>query len=98
MGETPNEFKLENPPSDGISAVKFGPNSAQFLLVSSWDTTVRLYDIVSNNMRIKYNHSSPVLDCCFHVSIVCESLRVVDKEWALCMHHQISLLLTMSHR
>ena len=67
MGETPNEFKLKNPPNDGISAVKFGGTS-QFLLTSSWDTSVRLYDIVSNNMRLKYHHQAPVLDCCFYVS------------------------------
>ena len=69
MADQVNEFKLKNPPADGISAVKFGPNSNQFLLVSSWDTTVRLYDVVSNSMRMMYNHSSPVLDCCFHVRI-----------------------------
>lgn len=68
MGETPNEFKLKNSPEDGISAVKFGPNTNQFLLVSSWDTSVRLYDIVTDNMRIQYGHTAPVLDCCFQVS------------------------------
>lgn len=67
MGESPNEFKLNNPPGDGISSVKFGPTSSQFLLVSSWDDSVRLYDIIANNLRIKYSHSAPVLDCCFQV-------------------------------
>ncbi|XP_052099835.1 mitotic checkpoint protein BUB3-like [Mytilus californianus] len=69
MGETPNEFQLKNPPNDGISSVKFGPNSSQFLLVSSWDSTVRLYDIVANNKRMEYFHSAPVLDCCFHDAV-----------------------------
>lgn len=69
LGETPNEFKLNSPPGDGISAVKFGPNSSQFLLVSSWDTTVRLYDVTSNTMRMKYNHPGPVLDCCFYDAV-----------------------------
>lgn len=69
MGETPKEFKLKNGPTDGISAVKFGPNSSQFLLVSSWDSTVRLYDVISNNMRMQYNHPVPVLDCAFHVRL-----------------------------
>lgn len=68
MAETPNEFKLKNAPEDGISAVKFGTTN-QFLLASSWDQTVRLYDVISNNLRIKYSHSEPVLDCCFYVSI-----------------------------
>ena len=40
-----SEFQLKNGPDDGISQVKFGPSSSQFLLVSSWDTNVRLYDV-----------------------------------------------------
>ena len=68
MAETPNEFQLKNPPTDGVTAVKFGPGSSQFLLCSSWDTSVRLYDVISNHLRMKYNHPAPVLDCCFHVS------------------------------
>ncbi|XP_002738187.1 mitotic checkpoint protein BUB3-like [Saccoglossus kowalevskii] len=62
----PNEYKLSQCPDDGISAVKFGPNTSQFLLVSSWDSSVRLYDINANIMRTKYTHPEPVLDCCFH--------------------------------
>lgn len=65
-----SEIKLVSCPEDGISAVKFAPNSSQFLLVSSWDTTVRLYDVNDNTMRMKYNHSAPVLDCCFQVILV----------------------------
>ena len=70
VSETPNEFKLSNMHNDGISAVKFGPHSKQFLLVSSWDETVRLYDVVADTQRFKYTHSAPVLDCCFYVSKV----------------------------
>jgi len=62
-----SETKLNSAPEDGISAVKFAPNSSQFLLVSSWDCTVRLYDVIDNFMRMKYVHSTPVLDCCFQV-------------------------------
>ena len=65
-----SETKLNSTPDDGISAVKFAPNSSQFLLVSSWDCSVRLYDINDNFMRMKYMHSTPVLDCCFQVCIV----------------------------
>ncbi|RXM91234.1 Mitotic checkpoint protein BUB3 [Acipenser ruthenus] len=61
-----NEFKLNQGPEDGISAVKFSPSTAQFLLVSSWDTTVRLFDVGGNAMRMKYQHSAPVLDCAFY--------------------------------
>lgn len=64
-----SEIKLVNCPEDGISAVKFAPNSSQFLLVSSWDTTVRLYDVNDNTMRMKYSHMAPVLDCCFQDAV-----------------------------
>ncbi|XP_061412259.1 mitotic checkpoint protein BUB3 [Lethenteron reissneri] len=60
-----SEFKLNQSPEDGITAVKFGPNSSQFLLVSSWDCTVRLHDVTGNTQRVKYTHAGPVLDCAF---------------------------------
>ncbi|PIK55477.1 budding uninhibited by benzimidazoles 3-like [Apostichopus japonicus] len=66
MPDATSEFKLNDAPEDCISSVKFGPNSSQFLLVSSWDETVRLYDVQSNSMRAKYKHDRAVLDCCFH--------------------------------
>ncbi|PSN38337.1 Mitotic checkpoint protein BUB3 [Blattella germanica] len=69
MTESRTEFKLKTPPEDGISSVKFGPNSAQFLLVSSWDNTVRLYDVITNSMRLKYSHDRPVLDVCFQDAV-----------------------------
>lgn len=64
-----NEFKLNQPPEDGISSVKFSPNTSQFLLVSSWDTSVRLYDVPANSLRLKYQHSGAVLDCAFYVRV-----------------------------
>lgn len=64
-----NEYKLNQGPEDGISAVKFSPSTAQFLLVSSWDCTVRLFDVVTNTMRMKYQHTGPVLDCAFYVGL-----------------------------
>ncbi|XP_002129118.1 mitotic checkpoint protein BUB3-like [Ciona intestinalis] len=64
-----NEFKLNNCPTDGISSVKFSPSTSQFLLASSWDMSVRLYDVTENSQRFKYEHKSPVLDCCFSDSV-----------------------------
>lgn len=61
------EVQVNYAPSDVISALSFAPQSSQFLAVSSWDGSVRLYDVVSNNMRQKYLHNSPVLDVCFQV-------------------------------
>ncbi|XKL64107.1 hypothetical protein PGB90_004193 [Kerria lacca] len=69
IGEPRSEYKLKSPPSDAISSVKFGPLSSQFLLVSSWDNSVRLYDIQSNNLRMMYSHDRPVLDCCFQDAV-----------------------------
>ncbi|KAJ8365558.1 hypothetical protein SKAU_G00143890 [Synaphobranchus kaupii] len=61
-----NEFKLNQGPEDSISAVKFSPSTAPFLLVSSWDSTVRLFDVGGNSLRMKYQHLAPVLDCAFY--------------------------------
>uniref|UniRef100_A0AAV2LHG6 Mitotic checkpoint protein BUB3 n=1 Tax=Knipowitschia caucasica TaxID=637954 RepID=A0AAV2LHG6_KNICA len=61
-----NEYKLSAAPEDGVSAVKFSPSASQFLLVSSWDSSVRLYDVTANTVRMKYQHSAPVLDCAFY--------------------------------
>lgn len=63
------EYKLKSPPEDCISSVKFGPHTNQFLLVSSWDCTVRLYDVTTNSLRHKYNHDSSVLDVCFQDAV-----------------------------
>jgi len=65
MAESRTEFKLKTPPGDGISNITFSPSSPQFLLASSWDSTVRLYDISSNTQRMCYTHPTPVLDCAF---------------------------------
>ena len=61
------ETKLKSPPEDAISSVMFSPGSSQFLLASSWDSSVRPYDVVSNSLRLKYNHERSVLDICFQV-------------------------------
>lgn len=67
VAESRTEFKLKSLPEDAISSVKFAPKSNQFLLLSSWDCSVRLYDVVANVERHKYNHELPVLDVCFRV-------------------------------
>lgn len=60
-----SEFQLKNGPSDGISRVRFAPNSPQFLLSSSWDSSLRLYDVQANTMRVKFLSGGPLLDCAF---------------------------------
>jgi len=63
--ETSNEFLLKNPPKDTISSAKFSPTSSNFLFVTSWDSTSRLYDIGNNSQRSCYEDDFPVFDCCF---------------------------------
>lgn len=61
------EFELNQPPTDGITRLCFNPvpNSSQ-LLVSSWDNSVRLYNIAQNSLQHMYTHQYAVLDCCFY--------------------------------
>ncbi|GFR11360.1 mitotic checkpoint protein BUB3, partial [Trichonephila clavata] len=65
LSDATNEFTLHDAPTDLISSVNFGPSSSQFLLSSSWDHTVRLFDVTKNTLHMKYEHDAPVLDCCF---------------------------------
>lgn len=60
-----SEFQLDDTPSDAISSIKFGHKSSQFLLATSWDSSVRLYDIDQNRLIHTFFHKKAVLDCCF---------------------------------
>lgn len=84
MAETPNEFKLDNAPEDGISSVRFCPTSSQFLLVSSWDCKVHLYDVLHNKKRLEYYHQEPVLDCCFQVFKNLHEKKSLNSQLFLC--------------
>lgn len=64
-----SEFQIDEAPNDGISAIKFAPRNSQYLLASSWDSTVRLYDIDHNKLKHLYRHENAVLDCCFSVDM-----------------------------
>lgn len=59
-----NEILLAAPPGDGISCVTFAPKSNS-LLVSSWDSTARLYDASQNISRATFNFKAACLSCCF---------------------------------
>ncbi|VDK80423.1 unnamed protein product [Dibothriocephalus latus] len=60
------QLKLSNPPGDTISAVHFQPGKgAEFLIASSWDCSVRLYDVTSGSQRTSFEHKTPVLASCF---------------------------------
>lgn len=60
-----SEFQIDDAPTDATSSLKFAPNNSQFLLASSWDDQVRLYDVDNNKLKASYNHHLAVLDCCF---------------------------------
>lgn len=68
-----NEWKLKNPPNDCIQSVRFGPTDNRHLLTASWDCTVRLYDAVSNQLKVQYSHDAPVLDAAFQDNYCCWS-------------------------
>ncbi|KAG2008923.1 WD40 repeat-containing protein [Coprinopsis cinerea AmutBmut pab1-1] len=63
---------LSSVPFDSISSIRWSPTSPDQMLVSSWDTTVRLYDIGDvpytnggrpSEQRVKFDHRAPVLAC-----------------------------------
>lgn len=53
---------LNNPPSDGITAISFGIDT-RLLFVSSWDSWLRVYDIDANVVPLKMLQPCPLLDC-----------------------------------
>ncbi|CDZ97849.1 mRNA export protein (contains WD40 repeats) [Phaffia rhodozyma] len=66
-GSTPPDSDLVNPPSDSVSAVSFSP-TADILAVSSWDSTVRLYETNAQGQsqgKAEYKHEGPVMDLCW---------------------------------
>ncbi|KAF1800563.1 WD40-repeat-containing domain protein [Mucor lusitanicus] len=61
----PTQIELKNPPKDGISNVCFHPTDPDVLLVSSWDKTLRLYNVDRNELLQTFNTNAAILDCCF---------------------------------
>lgn len=63
------ETQLGEISSDVLSALEFAPQSNQYLAVSSWDGSVRLYDIQNpSKCRQKFSFDNPILDIAFTVS------------------------------
>jgi len=59
------QTELSSPPFDSISSVRFSPFGSTHLLVSSWDATVRFYDVNANEQKAKFDQRAAVLSCCF---------------------------------
>jgi cell cycle arrest protein BUB3 len=58
------DFPLHNPPKDGVTAMRFGTDGRS-LLVSSWDSSLRVYDVDANVVQARLLQPCPLLDCDF---------------------------------
>ncbi|XP_048134992.1 mitotic checkpoint protein BUB3.3-like [Rhodamnia argentea] len=56
--------KLDNPIRDAISRAQFAPQSNN-LLVSSWDSCLRLFDVDGSELRLEAPCEAALLSCCF---------------------------------
>ncbi|KAJ2548760.1 mitotic spindle checkpoint protein Bub3 [Coemansia sp. RSA 1933] len=66
MSNNTKQYELLQPPTDGISQVSFHRTDDDKLLVSSWDNTVRLYNVQENRLLASHSeHKAAVLDIAF---------------------------------
>ncbi|KAF9457547.1 WD40-repeat-containing domain protein [Collybia nuda] len=70
MADDPNTTILPSSLFDSISSVRYSPTDPNQLLVSSWDTTVQLYEVgekggKQSEVKGKFDHRAAVLACCF---------------------------------
>ncbi|KAF9533134.1 WD40-repeat-containing domain protein [Crepidotus variabilis] len=61
---------VPSPPFDSISSIRFSPTNPDRMLVSAWDTTVRLYEVGEagakpSALQAKFDHRAAVLACAF---------------------------------
>ncbi|KDP41256.1 hypothetical protein JCGZ_15663 [Jatropha curcas] len=57
-------LQFEKPIGDAVSRIRFAPQSDN-LLISSWDSNLRLYDVDSSQLRLEASSRAALLDCCF---------------------------------
>ncbi|XP_019711007.1 mitotic checkpoint protein BUB3.3 isoform X2 [Elaeis guineensis] len=57
-------LELGEPIGDAISRIRFAPRSNN-LLISSWDSVLRLYDVDGSERRLEAPSEAALLDCCF---------------------------------
>jgi len=79
-----SQYELFNPPSDGISKVRFA-NKTNFLAVASWDKTVRFHDAVGNTLKQTWECPAAVLDVCYDTSDSCIGSGGLGRQ--LLLHH-----------
>ncbi|CAL9166562.1 unnamed protein product [Musa hybrid cultivar] len=56
--------QLERPIGDAVSRIRFAPGSNN-LLISSWDSVLRLFDVDGCVLRVRAPSDGALLDCCF---------------------------------
>lgn len=61
---TQSLVELEGP-EDSISSLEFCPSNPTYLLASSWDRHLRLYDIATRQIVRDFAERAPILACCF---------------------------------
>ncbi|KAG4304029.1 hypothetical protein PORY_002552 [Pneumocystis oryctolagi] len=75
-----NQWEIVPQPLDSVSSLCFSPFTSMHLAITSWDKTLKLFDITSiisdnntlNNqdkVLFSFEHKAPVLDCCFSTEI-----------------------------
>ncbi|CAN6844053.1 unnamed protein product [Brassica oleracea] len=57
-------LEFQNPIEDAISKLKFSPESNN-LLIASWDSYLRLYNVESSSLILQLYSRAALLDCCF---------------------------------
>ncbi|KAI9362935.1 WD40-repeat-containing domain protein [Zopfochytrium polystomum] len=78
------ELAPDSAHADGITSVVFSPSDPSLLLSSSWDKSVRLYDVHTNRLVNSYEHKGAVLDATFVTStLACSggldrAVKIVD--------------------
>uniref|UniRef100_A0A7N0VJ24 Uncharacterized protein n=1 Tax=Kalanchoe fedtschenkoi TaxID=63787 RepID=A0A7N0VJ24_KALFE len=63
-------LKFEDPIRDAISRIRSAPTSNN-LLISSWDSNLRLYDVDNVVLRLQVPGEAALLDCCFEDEAFC---------------------------
>ncbi|MCI32955.1 mitotic checkpoint protein BUB3-like, partial [Trifolium medium] len=61
MNANNSQLPLEIPIGDAISRIQFAPNSNN-LLISSWDSNLRLYDCDASVLRLEAPSEAALLD------------------------------------
>jgi cell cycle arrest protein BUB3 len=65
MATVGKDLEVADPPADGISSIKYSWGNGAFLLASSWDATLRLYDGVHGMPKASFSGGVALLDGCF---------------------------------